>query len=127
MAVRGLNHFTVRTNDLERSAAFYAAALGLRIGDRPPFPFPGMWLWNESNPVVHLVGNDRGDGRAADPGGGMGRLDHIALTCTDLEATRARLASLGVSFEERLVPRLNQTQLFVTDPDGVPLELLFPE
>jgi catechol 2,3-dioxygenase-like lactoylglutathione lyase family enzyme len=31
----------LRTADFERMARFYVEVLGLRLGDRPPFGFPG--------------------------------------------------------------------------------------
>jgi hypothetical protein len=39
---------------------------------------------------------------------------------------KARLAARGVGYEERIVPRDRQTQLFLRDPDGVAVELNFP-
>ena len=33
-----LNHFSIRTTDLEASRRFYADILGLSVGPRPPFP-----------------------------------------------------------------------------------------
>lgn len=29
--------------------------LGLRVGDRPPFPFPGYWLYAGSSAWVHVA------------------------------------------------------------------------
>lgn len=129
MAVQGLNHFTIRPGDLDRCASFYAEVVGLRIGERPPFGFPGVLLWNDASPIVHLIGDKQNEPRNVDrhPGGETGRLDHIAFTCTDLAGTRDRLERMGIAYQERVVPRLNQTQLFISDPDGVPLELIFPD
>jgi hypothetical protein len=39
---------------------------------------------------------------------------------------KARLAGSGVTFEERVIPRDQQTQLFLHDPDGVAVELNYP-
>ncbi len=47
-------HVNIRTNDLEASIAFYRDALGLRLGERPDFGFPGAWLYDEDKPAVHL-------------------------------------------------------------------------
>ena len=35
MAVAGMNHFTILTDDLEKTLAFYAEHLGLKPGARP--------------------------------------------------------------------------------------------
>ena len=50
----------------------------------------------------------------------------MAFQAADLAGTRARLADLGVAFEERTVPGQGLVQLFVRDPDGVRIELNFP-
>jgi hypothetical protein len=39
---------------------------------------------------------------------------------------KARLGASGVTFEERVIPRDQQTQLFLHDPDGVAVELNYP-
>jgi catechol 2,3-dioxygenase-like lactoylglutathione lyase family enzyme len=127
MGVRGMNHLTIRPGDLDRTARFYADVLGLRIGDRPPFGFPGVWLWNDEAPIVHLIGDRPGEApNEQRPAENTGRLDHVAFACADLPAMRDTLTARGIAFQERVVPRLNQTQLFLSDPDGVPLELIFP-
>ena len=45
MTICGLDHFNVVTSDLEASRRFYVRVLGLREGARPPFDFPGAWLY----------------------------------------------------------------------------------
>ncbi len=55
-----------------------------------------------------------------------GRLDHIAFTAENLKLMKARLAANGVKFQERVLPRLNMTQLFFNDPDGINIEFNFP-
>ena len=56
-----------------------------------------------------------------------GRLDHIAFAATDVEGMRKRLQSKDVKFRESIVPRTGDTQFFLYDPDGVGVELNFPE
>ena len=114
-----VDHVTIRAADLDASVAFYEDVLGLTRGDRPPFGFPGAWLYLGDHPVVHLIG-----GRGGGPG--TGAIDHVAFQAADLAGTRARLADLGVAFEERTVPGQGLVQLFVRDPDGVRIELNFP-
>lgn len=124
MPLHGLNHYTIRTADLERTKDFYVDVLGLEIGYRPPLPFPGYWLYVGDNPTVHLIGPRANEGhpqpRQAGP---TGLLDHIAFSCTGLAEMKQRLAQRGIRYEERVVPRDRQTQLFLTDPDGVAVEL----
>jgi hypothetical protein len=42
-----------------------------------------------------------------------------------LKDMRANLQSRGVKFDERVLPRLNMTQLFYLDPDGISVECNF--
>ena len=127
MGLDGLNHYTIRPADLERTKDFYVDVLGLEIGYRPPLTFPGYWLYCGGAPTVHLIGK----GREVDMGkdrtpGPTGLLDHIAFTCTGLAAMRANLDKHGIEYEVRVIPRDRQTQLFFPDPDGVLVELNYP-
>ena len=61
-----LNHFTIRTIDLEATRRFYADLLGLTVGPRPAFPFPGLWMYrgdhaDVANAVVHVIHLDGSD------------------------------------------------------------------
>jgi catechol 2,3-dioxygenase-like lactoylglutathione lyase family enzyme len=127
MPLEGLNHYTIRPVDLERTKDFYADVLGLQIGYRPPLSFPGYWLYVGDNPTVHLIGPRSDDGhpqkREAGP---TGLLDHIAFSCTGLAEMKQRLQKRGIKYEERVLPRDRQTQLFIYDPDGVAVELNYP-
>ena len=55
-----------------------------------------------------------------------GRLDHIAFACEGLKDMKANLKAHGIKFDERVLPRLNMTQLFYSDPDGIAVECNFP-
>ena len=125
MPLQGLNHFTIRPKDLEATKDFYVGILGLEIGYRPPLNFPGYWLYSAGAPTVHLIGPRAEDSgpRSVTP---TGLFDHVAFTATGLDDIRARLVASGISFKEQVLPRINNTQLFFLDPDGVPVELNFP-
>src|SRR5271169_5977546 len=62
MAIVKPAHFSIRTADLDGSQRFYTDVLQLRIGFRPPFNFPGVWLYPEQDEsefgAVHLIGVD---------------------------------------------------------------------
>jgi len=62
MPAQSLNHYTIKVRDLERTRNFYQEVVGLKVGDRPPLPFPGYWLYCGDIPTVHLIGH-----RAEDP------------------------------------------------------------
>lgn len=128
MPLEALNHYTIRAVDLAATRAFYVEVLGLPEGYRPPLGFPGHWLYVGDVPTVHLIG-DRGERDA--PYGERrvqqtGQLDHIAFSCTGLAEMRANLSARGIKYETRVIPRDNQTQLFLFDPDGIAVELNYP-
>lgn len=109
--------------DLDRSSAFYAAALGLTPAGRmaasmfdevilrPPKGEPGgsvvLCRWRDERPLE--LGNARGP---------------IGFTVVDVDAAYDRVLAAGG--ESRLTPRsLGSARLaFVVDPDGHELELL---
>jgi catechol 2,3-dioxygenase-like lactoylglutathione lyase family enzyme len=136
-----LNHFSIRTLDLPACERFYCGLLGLQVGPRPPFPFPGLWLYQGdtsvwANAAVHIIGIDRnnpeglkqylGD-RDESRLQGTGTVDHLAFFATGLAATLARLHQHGVALRERTVPLLGLHQVFLDDPNGVVIELNFPQ
>ena len=140
MPVGRLDHYSIRTFDIEASRRFYTEVMGFTAGFRPPFDFPGLWFYNgaqypETTGVVHIIGIDRNDPQGLkdylgdrDPASleGTGTVDHMAFTATGLADMRARLARHGVAFRERTVPSLGIHQLFFEDPSGVTLELNYP-
>ena len=120
MSIERLDHFTIRTRDLEGTRRFYAEILGFEVGPRPDFPFPGLWLYRGEAPLVHVVGVE------SDAAPDTGRLDHVAFMGSDITAMRRRFEEAGVAFQERVVPTLGLAQLFVRDPNGIKIELNFP-
>lgn len=139
MAIQKLAHYSLRTNDLEASLRFYTEVLRFRSGYRPPFPFPGIWLYVDEDEsefgAIHLIGVDPADAsglmrylgeRAAYDQGGTGALDHIAFLASDWPEIRARCRQHGVPYSERVVPELGLLQVFLVDPSGLTVELNFP-
>jgi catechol 2,3-dioxygenase-like lactoylglutathione lyase family enzyme len=128
MPAQSLNHYTINARDLERTKDFYQEIVGLTVGERPPLPFPGYWLYCGGVPTVHLIGQRDenpviSDGETAPAA--TGRLDHIAFSCNGLKDMRENLKSRGIKFDERVLPKMNMTQLFYLDPDGVSVECNF--
>ena len=80
MPIDGFQHVNIRTTDVERAREFYVRALGLRVGDRPPFASVGYWLYLGDQPVVHLV---QLRGRRHARAGIRERLDHVAFHGVD--------------------------------------------
>jgi len=126
MPLHALNHFTICPVDLEATKNFYANILGLEVGFRPPLNFPGYWLYSGGIATVHLIGVRPGEDGSKRKVGKTGRFDHVAFSCSGLKQIKARLKKHNIEFEERILPRISQTQLFIRDPDGIAVELNFP-
>jgi catechol 2,3-dioxygenase-like lactoylglutathione lyase family enzyme len=145
MEIQRIDHYSIRTLDLEASRRFYTDILGFKVGPRPAFDFPGLWLYNGAPPasldeargnygIVHIIGVDLdnpqglidylGDAKLAESG--TGTLDHVALAGTGRDAMAERCRRHGVPFFERSVPKLGIHQLFLRDPSGVTIELNYP-
>src|SRR6516225_9950654 len=99
MSVGMLDHYNVSTRNLRDTVRFYEEALGLVNGPRPPFDFPGAWLYSEGHPVLHL---------------------------NDISPTvKPHLTRKGVPFRVNEVPNSSRRQIFLTDPNNVLIELNF--
>ena len=118
MAITGMNHFNVLTDDVEATRHFYCDILGLEKGPRPPFSFDGLWLYAEGRPILHVS-------KAPLPEARAGVIDHIAFSTSDLAGTVARLEQHGVRFKLGQQAGTGIWQLFCSDPMGVKVELDF--
>jgi catechol 2,3-dioxygenase-like lactoylglutathione lyase family enzyme len=120
MSVGMLDHFNIRTRRLADTVKFYEDVLGLQNGDRPNFSFPGAWMYSEGRPVVHLV-DISPTSEPQKPDSGV--VHHVAFASRDFNGMKQRLASRGMAFDTRQVPGGELWQIFVTDPNGVMIEL----
>ena len=50
MSVGTLDHYNVSTRKFQETIQFYQDVLGFVNGPRPPFNFPGAWLYNAGHP-----------------------------------------------------------------------------
>lgn len=118
MPILGLDHINIRTAELARTTAFFTEVLGLTVGWRPDFPFSGTWLYAGARDLVHLVEVSR-------PGGASkgSALDHFAFAIDDYEAAERALTAHGMAFQPSTSPEGNIRQLFVTELNGVTIEL----
>lgn len=115
-----LDHVTLRTADLEGTRQFLQDLLGLTVGFRPNFSFPGYWLYRGGEPIVHLI-----------PGGGATvsrdaeTIDHIGFRLDGYDRLRRKLDSAGIAYSIMDLPELGERRLFVRTPGGILLELVF--
>lgn len=129
MTVEALDHINIVTTDLDRAERFYRDLLAL---DSRPAPPPlthetARWLYDMGGrAVLHLNALDapRLMDRDMAPGS-TGALHHVAFRCVGRDAVVARLVAMGMDYRCNEVPAAHLRQLFVTDPDGVVLELNF--
>lgn len=116
--VRGLDHINIRTADLAATKRLFIDVLGLAEGWRPPFPFPGAWLYAGDKDVVHLV--EVAQPAAASDGSS---LDHFAFDISDYDEVLQRVEATGLKFRATTTPGTSVKQIFVRDPNGVTIEL----
>ena len=55
MPIQGLDHINIHTSKREETLKFYTEMLDFQEGFRPPFDFPGAWLYAGERAVIHLV------------------------------------------------------------------------
>ena len=132
MPLLRIEHYLVLSDDIDHTRDFYRDVLGLREGFRPELGFPGYWLYAGDVPCIHIaewksyavwtreVGIPIST-RAAS----TGALDHIAFNASSFDEVRARLVSLRIEISENLLDEIGLRQIFLHDPNGVPIELNF--
>ena len=117
MPALSLDHWNVFCKDLKKTVAFYEKYVGLRDGDRPPFNFPGAWLYAGDRPVVHLVELEAAEAPPTVEPAQL-RLSHFAFRATGLSGLLDRLRAAGVRFQTMRLPGADVTQVHFADPDG---------
>lgn len=125
-----INHVLVQTTDLKAMSTFLKQVTGLEEGSRPPFPFPGVWIYGDRKPLFHVVeiaaNNAQQDylGSAVEVGG-AGAFDHVALEGADYVSLIERLKVSNIAYSERAVPFTKEHQVFIVGPDNVKVEMIF--
>jgi catechol 2,3-dioxygenase-like lactoylglutathione lyase family enzyme len=117
-----LDYVTLQTKDLDAARAFFETVLGLEVGYRPAFPFPGYWVYAAGRPVVHLI---PGQGDPVDRTGET--IYQVAVRLDDHEALRLKLDRLSIPYSRMDVPELGERRLFIRTPTGILLELVFSD
>lgn len=119
MPATTMNHFTILTDDVPGTIDFYRDLLGLTDGPRPPFDFPGAWLYAGDRPILHVIGGrPRADLKA-------GVIDHMAFSAVALSDTLAALAAHNIQHTCRRLAGAGTWQVFFHDPNGARVELDF--
>ena len=114
-----LDHITIITKNLKATTNFYINILGMELdSNRPPFNFDGAWLSLNNRPVVHIVVNSNHNTNNNKP-----TLDHIAFRANNIELIKKKLNKHKIKYLEKKTPDNKIVQLFITDPNGIKLEL----
>jgi len=113
MALAKLDHVNLRTARLAAMEAFYTEVLGMTLGERPPFPFAGAWLYCGDQAAVHLV-------EVAQPPAPEGelRLEHFAFAAAGLAEFLGLLKQRGEAYRIGVIPGFGIIQVNIHDPDG---------
>jgi catechol 2,3-dioxygenase-like lactoylglutathione lyase family enzyme len=123
VTVSACNHFTILTDDLPATLAFYEEHLNLKPGARPPFTFPGAWLYADggkgADPILHIVAGIKKERLV------KGVIDHMAFSGKGLAAAVEKLKKHNVKYELRQLPGYGTWQLFFFDPNNARVEIDF--
>lgn len=121
MPLLAFDHVNVVTANLNAMVAWYEDILQMKSGKRPPFPFPGAWLYLGDTAIVHLVGADV-EQQAIEP-----KIEHFAISAQGLDEFLAHLESRGEKVRVGKVPDFGITQVNIWDPDGNHIHIDFKE
>jgi catechol 2,3-dioxygenase-like lactoylglutathione lyase family enzyme len=130
VGLTSIQHLLVLTDDIDGTRDFYRDVLGLEQGERPPLEFPGYWLYAQGVPCVHVADREIYNAHASTLGlepsqdtRGSGVVDHVAFNASDYDEVTARLEGHGVDAVKNTVPGIGMRQLFISDPNGVRIEI----
>ena len=127
-----LDHIALRCNDIEAVKTFFTEIIGLTVGHRPPFPFPGFWLYADEKPVLHLFGGseslfrDKRAEKKSSPSETSNNVDHIAFWSDDYGKMMSTFRKHNLEFHETVVPGSPMRQIFVNAPENLTVEIDFP-
>jgi len=132
MPLLRLEHYLVLSDDIDATRDFYCDVLGMREGFRPKLGFPGYWLYVGDVPSIHIAEWESYAVWTKEVGipissraKSTGAVDHIAFNASGFDEVRARLQARGIEINENLLDEIGLRQLFIYDPNGVPIELNF--
>ena len=123
MTVTACNHFTILTDDLPATLAFYEEHLNLKPGARPPFTFPGAWLYADggrgADPILHIIAGIQKERLV------KGVIDHMAFSGKGLNGAVEKLKKKNLKYELRKQVQSGTWQLFFDDPNQAKIEIDF--
>ena len=118
MPAHTMSHFTILTKDVAATEAFYAEMLGLKSGYRPPISRPGVWLYADETPILHVIDPVQMPKEPA------GVLDHMAFNATGLKDVSASSRN-DIDYILSQQGETGTWQMFFHDVNGAKVELNF--
>ncbi len=116
--IQGIAHVCIRVADLDRTARFYCEGLGLEKA----FDFVrdgqvvGFYLKVGNGNYLEFF-------RREETETGPNPIDHFCLETDSIDAVNARLADAGYTVGEKKMGADHAWQAWLSDPDGVRIEL----
>lgn len=116
------DHLNVSMGSATALSALFEGVMGFASGPRPSFPFPGTWLYEGDQALVHAV-----DDPALSATTGEMRLGHVAFR-SDEPASQVikRVRRSALPFKVAQISEDNMAQIFVLLPGGLVVELDVP-
>lgn len=138
--IEGMAHITVKTGDVEGTARFYQKILGMVRVKGPAVDIPVAWMApnSQSGDLIHIFqdpanlpageaasGNRPGSDNNGGGYAGHSSFDHFAVHASGYQEFRRRFREAGLDWREQLLAGTQRWQLFLYDPNGVMIELMF--
>ncbi|QFT34224.1 hypothetical protein FIV00_27255 [Labrenzia sp. THAF82] len=116
-----LDHVNLHTDKPDALAQWYENILGLERGPRPNFSIPGIWLYLNDQPVVHVVEVDQPPEHAAVS------LEHFAFRAEGMAAFEATLKQHDLQYERVDLTEIDVdiVQYNLRDPMGTHIHIDF--
>jgi catechol 2,3-dioxygenase-like lactoylglutathione lyase family enzyme len=124
------DHLALRCTDIEKVKSFFTEVLGLTVGYRPPFPFPGFWLYADKECILHIFGSrinfseDELENHHF-VSSERNNVDHIAFWSDAHKNILAKIEEKGINFSETTLPGANIRQVFIQAPENLIVEVDF--
>lgn len=117
------DHLSVSMGADHALRRLFEGVMGFQTGFRPPFPFPGRWLYQDKQAVLHAI-----DDTSLSADAGELRFNHIAFTSTQPASTViAQLQTTAFPFKVARIPEDSIAQIFVQLPGNFVVELDVPD
>lgn len=117
------DHVNVSIGSGDALRRLFESVMGLAPDYRPPFPFPGVWLYEGDQAVVHAVNDPAIPAQSNEV-----RFGHVAFRSEE-PASRViqRLRSTALPFRVARIPGESIAQIFVSLPGDFVVELDVPD